>query len=70
MERRRLTLEEREKGEEDKEEKKNQYFYWLGSYHSIMAMCLYATVKMDKLDFNFLDEDKLEAYIILDRIQI
>ena len=29
---------------------------------SVLCVFAYATVKMDKLDFNFLDEDKLEVY--------
>ena len=58
-ERRRLALEEKRRAK-----KKKRIGILVAEVIILSVLCVfaYATVKMDKLDFNFLDEDKLEVY--------
>lgn len=60
-ERRRLALEEKRRA---KKKKRRRIGILVAEVIILSVLCVfaYATVKMDKLDFNFLDEDKLEVY--------
>ena len=61
-ERRRLALEEKRRAK--KKKRRRRIGSLVAEVIILRGWCVfaYATVKMDKLDFNFLDEDKLEVY--------
>lgn len=61
-ERRRLTQEEKRRAKKKKRRRRIGILVAEVLVLSILCVFAYATVKMDKLDFNFLDEDKLEVY--------
>lgn len=61
-ERRRLALEEKRRAKKTKRRRRIGILVAEVIILSVLCVFAYATVKMDKLDFNFLDEDKLEVY--------
>lgn len=61
-ERRRLALEEKRRAKKKKRRRRIGILVAEVIILSVLCVFAYATVKMDKLDFNFLDEDKLEVY--------
>ena len=61
-ERRRLALEEKKRAKKKKRRRRIGILVAEVIILSVLCVFAYATVKMDKLDFNFLDEDKLEVY--------
>ena len=61
-ERRRLALEEKRRAKKKKRRRRIGLLVAEVIIRSVLCVFAYATVKMDKLDFNFLDEDKLEVY--------
>lgn len=61
-ERRRLALEEKRRAKKKKRRRRIGILLAEVIILSVLCVFAYATVKMDKLDFNFLDEDKLEVY--------
>lgn len=61
-ERRRLVLEEKRRAKKKKRRRRIGILVAEVIILSVLCVFAYATVKMDKLDFNFLDEDKLEVY--------
>lgn len=61
-ERRRLALEEKRRAKKKKRRRRIGILVAEVIIISVLCVFAYATVKMDKLDFNFLDEDKLEVY--------
>lgn len=61
-ERRRLALEEKRRAKKKKRRRRIGILVAEVIVLSVLCVFAYATVKMDKLDFNFLDEDKLEVY--------
>lgn len=61
-ERRRLALEEKRRAKKKKRRRRIGILVAEVIIVSVLCVFAYATVKMDKLDFNFLDEDKLEVY--------
>ena len=61
-ERRRLALEEKRQAKKKKRRRRIGILVAEVIILSVLCVFAYATVKMDKLDFNFLDEDKLEVY--------
>ncbi|MBS4981715.1 MAG: LCP family protein [Lachnospiraceae bacterium] len=61
-ERRRLTQEEKRRAKKKKRRRRISILVAEVLVLSVLCVFAYATVKMDKLDFNFLDEDKLEVY--------
>lgn len=61
-ERRRLALEEKRRVKKKKRRRRIGILVAEVIILSVLCVFAYATVKMDKLDFNFLDEDKLEVY--------
>lgn len=61
-ERRRLTQEEKRRAKKKKRRRRIGILVAEVLVLSVLCVFAYATVKMDKLDFNFLDEDKLEVY--------
>lgn len=61
-ERRRLALEEKRRAKKKKKRRRIGILVAEVIILSVLCVFAYATVKMDKLDFNFLDEDKLEVY--------
>lgn len=61
-ERRRLALEEKRWAKKKKRRRRIGILVAEVIILSVLCVFAYATVKMDKLDFNFLDEDKLEVY--------
>ena len=61
-ERRRLALEEKSRAKKKKRRRRIGILVAEVIILSVLCVFAYATVKMDKLDFNFLDEDKLEVY--------
>ena len=61
-ERRRLALEEKRLAKKKKRRRRIGILVAEVIILSVLCVFAYATVKMDKLDFNFLDEDKLEVY--------
>ena len=61
-ERRRLALEEKRRAKKKKRRRRIGILVAEVIILSVLCVFSYATVKMDKLDFNFLDEDKLEVY--------
>ena len=61
-ERRRLALEEKRRAKKKKRRRRIGMLVAEVIILSVLCVFAYATVKMDKLDFNFLDEDKLEVY--------
>lgn len=61
-ERRRLALEEKRRAKKKKRRRRISILVAEVIILSVLCVFAYATVKMDKLDFNFLDEDKLEVY--------
>ena len=60
--RRRLALEEKRRAKKKKRRRRIGILVAEVIILSVLCVFAYATVKMDKLDFNFLDEDKLEVY--------
>ena len=61
-ERRRRALEEKRRAKKKKRRRRIGILVAEVIILSVLCVFAYATVKMDKLDFNFLDEDKLEVY--------
>ena len=61
-ERRRLALEEKRRAKKKKRRRRIGILVAEVIILSVLCVFAYATVKMDKLDFNFLDEDKLDVY--------
>ena len=61
-ERRRLTQEEKRRAKKKKRRRRIGILVAEVLVLSVLCVFAYATVKMDKLDFNLLDEDKLEVY--------
>lgn len=61
-ERRRLALEEKRRAKKKKRRRRIGILVAEVIILSVLCVFAYATVKLDKLDFNFLDEDKLEVY--------
>ena len=61
-ERRRLALEEKRRAKKKKRRRRIGILVAEVIILSVLCVFAYATVKMDKLDFNFLDEDNLEVY--------
>lgn len=61
-ERRRLALEEKRRAKKKKRRRRIGILVAEVIILSVLCVFAYATVKMDKLDLNFLDEDKLEVY--------
>ena len=61
-ERSRLALEEKRRAKKKKRRRRIGILVAEVIILSVLCVFAYATVKMDKLDFNFLDEDKLEVY--------
>lgn len=61
-ERRRLALEEKRRAKKKKRRRRIGILVAEVIILSVLCVFAYATVKMDKLNFNFLDEDKLEVY--------
>lgn len=61
-ERRRRALEEKRRAKKKKRRRRIGIIVAEVIILSVLCVFAYATVKMDKLDFNFLDEDKLEVY--------
>lgn len=61
-ERRRLALEEKRRAKKKKRRRRIGILVAEVIILSVLCVFAYATVKMDKLDFNFLDKDKLEVY--------
>ena len=61
-ERRRRALEEKRRAKKKKRSRRIGILVAEVIILSVLCVFAYATVKMDKLDFNFLDEDKLEVY--------
>lgn len=61
-ERRRLALEEKKRAKKKKRRRRIGILVAEVIILSVLCVFAYATVKLDKLDFNFLDEDKLEVY--------
>ncbi len=61
-ERRRLAQEEKRRAKKKKRRRRIGILVAEVIILSVLCVFAYATVKMDKLDFNFLDEDKLEVY--------
>lgn len=61
-ERRRLALEEKRRAKKKKRRRRIGILVAEVIILNVLCVFAYATVKMDKLDFNFLDEDKLEVY--------
>ena len=59
---RRLALEEKKRAKKKKRRRRIGILVAEVIILSVLCVFAYATVKMDKLDFNFLDEDKLEVY--------
>lgn len=62
LERRRRALEEKRRAKKKKRRRRIGILVAEVIILSVLCVFAYATVKMDKLDFNFLDEDKLEVY--------
>ena len=61
-ERRRRALEEKRRAKKKKRRRRIGILVAEVIILSVLCVFAYATVKMDKLDFNFLDEDKMEVY--------
>ena len=61
-ERRRRALEEKRRAKKKKRRRRIGILVAEVIILSVLCVFAYATVKLDKLDFNFLDEDKLEVY--------
>lgn len=61
-ERRRLALEEKRRAKKKKRRRRIGILVAEVIILSVLCVFAYATVKMEKLDFNFLDEDELEVY--------